>query len=144
MVKQDTINLLRECDAGIKMGVASIDNVLPLVQSGAFQAHLESCKAEHEKLGKETQHELNRFHDEGKSPSPMAKGMSFLKTRLQLSVHDSDQEIASLMTDGCNMGVKSLNQYLNQYEAADERSKDIAKRLIHLEEQLTAQIRDYL
>jgi hypothetical protein len=45
------------------------------------------------------------------------------------------------MTDGCNMGVKSLNKYLNEYEAADEVSKDIAKRLIHLEEQLAVDIR---
>ena len=35
------------------------------------------------------------------------------------------------------MGVKSLNRYLNQYKAADEVSKDITKRLINLEEQLT-------
>ena len=48
------------------------------------------------------------------------------------------------MTDGCNMGVKSLARYLNQYEAADEFSKDIAKRLISLEEQLGADIRRYL
>ena len=48
------------------------------------------------------------------------------------------------MTDGCNMGVKSLNRYLNQYEAADEVSKDIAKRLINTEQQLTLEIRQYL
>ena len=28
MIEQDTIKLLRECDAGIKMGVGSIDEVL--------------------------------------------------------------------------------------------------------------------
>lgn len=48
------------------------------------------------------------------------------------------------MTDGCNMGVKSLNKYLNQYKAADEVSKDITKRLIHLEEQLTSDIHKFL
>ena len=42
------------------------------------------------------------------------------------------------------MGVKSLNRYLNQYEAADEVSKDMAKRLIHLEEKLAVDIRQYL
>lgn len=144
MVNQDTIKLLRECDAGIQMGVASIDDVLPRVQDGAFQSRLESCRAEHEKLGREIQKALDRFHDEGKSPGPMAKGMSTLKTRVQMAIDASDETIASLMTDGCSMGVKSLNQYLNQYKAADEHAKDIAKRLIHLEEQLTAGIRDYL
>ena len=56
----------------------------------------------------------------------------------------SDQTIADLMTDGCNMGVKSLNKYLNQYQAADEKTKDITKRLINLEEKLTVDIRDFL
>ena len=52
--------------------------------------------------------------------------------------------IAGLMTDGCGMGVKSLNKYLNQYRAADETSKDIAKRLIALEDRLAVEIRRYL
>ena len=42
------------------------------------------------------------------------------------------------------MGVKSLNKYLNKYEAADEVSKDIAKRLINIEEKLAVDIRSYL
>ena len=61
-----------------------------------------------------------------------------------MEMNDSDQTVADLMTDGCNMGVKSLNRYLNQYEAADETSKDIAKRLIRLEEQLAVDIRKFL
>jgi hypothetical protein len=45
--------------------------------------------------------------------------MSWMKTNMKLSMEDSDATIADLMTDGCNMGVKSLNRYLNQYKAAD-------------------------
>ena len=36
MIEQDTIKLLRECDAGIKMGVSSIDDVLDYVDDGEF------------------------------------------------------------------------------------------------------------
>lgn len=74
----------------------------------------------------------------------MAKGMSWVKTNAKLAMDESDSTIADLLTDGCNMGVKSLNRYLNQYEAADEYSKDITKRLINLEEKLTVDIRQYL
>lgn len=144
MIEQDTIKLLRECDSGIQMGVASIDEVLPHVKSDALQARLERCKTDHEALGRELRDALNRFHDEGKAPNPMAKGMSAFKTHVELAVDPSDATIADLMTDGCNMGVKSLSRYLNQYEAADEAAKDIAKRLIRLEQQLASGIRDYL
>jgi len=42
------------------------------------------------------------------------------------------------------MGVKSLSKYLNQFKAADETSKDLTRRLIHLESQLAEDIRCYL
>ena len=67
-----------------------------------------------------------------------------MKTNVKLGIEHTDATVADLMTDGCNMGVKSLNRYLNQYKAADEVSKDIAKRLINLEEKLTIDIRQYL
>ena len=144
MIEQDTIKLLRECDAGIKMGVASIDDVLDYVHAKELKQLLTDCKAEHEKLDGELQTLLDRFHDEGKEPNPMAKGMSWIKTNVKLAMNESDATVADLMTDGCNMGVKSLNKYLNQYEAADEVSKDITKRLINLEEKLAVDMRGFL
>ena len=144
MIEQDTIKLLRECDAGVKMGVASIDDVLDQVHSRALEQYLTECKKKHEQLKNEIQTLLEKYHDDGKEPTPIAKGMSWIKTNTKMGMDNSDQTIADLMTDGCNMGVKSLNKYLNQYEAADEVSKDIAKRLINLEEQLAVDIRKFL
>ncbi len=144
MIEQDTVKLLRECDAGVKMGTASIKDVEDYVKSSGLKKCLMDCKDEHEKLNGEIQELLEKYKDEGKDPNPIAKGMSWMKTNVKLAMHESDHTIAELMTDGCNMGVKSLNRYLNQYQAADEVSKDITKRLIHLEEQLTSDIRQYL
>ena len=144
MVEQDTIKLLRECDAGVKMGIASIDDVTDHVKSESFQKKLSTCRREHDKLQDEIRQLLDKYQDDGKNPNPIAKGMSWMKTNMKLTMEDSDATVADLMTDGCNMGVKSLNRYLNQYKAADEVSKDIAKRLINLEEQLAVDIRQYL
>lgn len=144
MIESDTIKLLRECDAGVRMGVASIDDVFDHVRSEELKQCLNACKDEHNKLSCEINGMLERYEDEGKAPNPMAKSMSWLKTNVKLGLSDTDRTVADLMTDGCNMGVKSLNKYLNQYKAADERSKDITKRLINLEEKLAVDIRGYL
>ena len=144
MIEQDTIRLLRECDAGIKMGVSSIDDVLEHVHSPEMKDKLSRCKAAHEKLKERLQAALDRFGDEGKDPNPIAKTMSWMKTNVKLNVDGSDSVIADLMTEGCNMGVKSLSKYLNQYKAADEDSKDIAKQLIYLESKLAEDMRAYL
>lgn len=144
MIEQDTIKLLRECDAGIKMGVESIDEVIDHVQSEDFRAKLNYCKDEYAHLQTEVDRLLDKYHDDGKDPNPVAKGMSWMKTNMKLAMEKTDAAIADLMTDGSNMGVKSLNRYLNQYAAADEVSKDITKRLIKLGENLTNDIRPYL
>ena len=144
MIEQDTIRLLRECDAGVKMGVASIDDVIDRIANSKMADILIECKKEHEKLNDEIKKLLDKYHDDGKDPNPIAKGMSWMKTNVKMAVEDSDNTIADLMTDGCNMGVKSLNKYLNKYEAADEVSKDITKRLINLEEKLAIDLRVFL
>ncbi len=144
MIEHDTVRLLRECDAGVKMGISSLEDVIPYVKSNKLKDYLTKCKREHEDLEDEIKEALHRFHDEGKNPNPIAKGMSEIKTNFKLGINESDETIAGLMTDGCNMGVKSLNKYLNEYEAADEFSKDITKRLIKLEDELAREIRGYL
>ena len=144
MIEQDSVKLLRECDAGVKMGISSIKDVLGYVRSAKMREALERCRAEHEKLEKEIEEELNKFSDDGKDPSPIAKSMSWLKTTVKLSFNESDHTIADLMTDGCDMGVKSLSRYLNQYKAAEEFAKDIAKKLIALEADLSIELRGYL
>ena len=144
MVEQDTVKLLRECDAGVKMGISSIDDVLGYVRDDRMKQNLKDCKNQHLELEREIRSALDRFHDDGKEPEPMAKGMSWLKTNMRLAVNESDATVADLMTDGCNMGVKSLNKYLNQYKAADEDSKRLAKKLIRMEEELTVQLRGNL
>ena len=144
MIEQDTVKLLRECDAGIKMGVKSIDDVEKYVKSSQLKQLLSECKGEHKKLENEIEVMLNAYGDDGKKPNPIATGMSWMKTNVKLSMHQSDKTVADLMTDGCNMGVKSLSGYLNQYTAASEKSKDIAKRLIALEADLGENMRAYL
>ena len=144
MIEKDTIRLLRECDSGIKMGVSAIGDVWDYVSSQSMMKLLENARSEHEKLKTDIQSLLNEYHDDGKEPNGMVKGMSWVKTNMKLAVCESDATIADLMTDGCNMGVKSLSRYLNQYAAADERSKTIAKRLIRSESQLAEDMRQYL
>ena len=144
MIEQDTIKLLRECDAGIQMGVDSIDDVLDYVSNAQLKRYLTDSKQAHKELEQELQELLDRYGDEGKAPNPVAKGMSWMKTTVKLKLDESDATIADLMTDGCDMGVKSLSRYLNQYAAADETSKDLCKRLIKLEEKLGIQLREYL
>ena len=144
MIENDTVKLLRECDAGIKMGISSIEEVVDYVKSEKLKSSLNESKSEHKKLDIELENMLEEYKDEGKEPSAIAKGMSWMKTNVKLGMNKSDSTVADLITDGCNMGVKSLSKYLNQYEAASEDSKNITKKLIKIEEKLLYDVRSYL
>ena len=112
MIEQDTIKLLRECDSGIKMGVSAIDEVLKYVHDEELKKYLQDSLAENEKIKNDLQKLLIEYHDDGKDPNPMAKSMSWLKTNVKLAVNESDDVVADIITDGCNMGVKTLFSFL--------------------------------
>ena len=144
MEYSDTVKLLKECDSGTKMAVTSIDEVMDKVQSVHMKQLLHESRDHHEQLGNEIHSLLIEHGSEEKDPNAMAKSMSWLKTNMKLSMDTSDSTVADLLTDGCNMGVKSLNKYLNQYKAADKTSKDICKSLVSIEEELCKELKDYL
>lgn len=144
MKKDDTICLLKECDSGTKMAVTSIDEVLDKVQDSNMKSLLTESREHHEKLGNEIHSLLIEHHSGEKDPSLMAKGMSWLKTSMKTGMGEGDAAVADVITDGCNMGIKSLNKYLNEYQDADKTSKDICTRLVSIEEKLCKGLKDYL
>ncbi len=144
MEMNDTINLLKECDAGVKMAVASIDEILEKTKDAKLKKILSQSKEEHCTLGGEIHTLLIQHGGDCKDPSPMAKGMSWLKTNMKMELNDSDATIADLITDGCSMGIKELNKYLNQYTQADNTSRGLCKKLISIEEKLSKDLRGYL
>lgn len=144
MQNEDTTKLLRECGSGIEMAVASIDEVVDKAKDQNMKKLLTDFKEAHEKIGDVVKNLLIKYDEKQKSPNPLAKGMSWVKTNIMTTVESKDATIADLIVDGCNMGVKSLARFLNQFKDADEESKSITNQLIGLEEKLSKDLRAYL
>lgn len=144
MENNDTILLLKECDSGSKMAVTSIDEILDKVIDCKLKQILSENKEQHEKLGNEIHALLLNHNASEKEPTTIAKGMSWLKTNVKLTMDNSDATIADLITDGCHMGIKSLHKYLNQYKNADKEATSLCNELIKIEEKLCNELQDYL
>jgi hypothetical protein len=140
----DSIKLLRECDAGSKMAVSAIDEVREHVKSSDLLNLLIESRKHHEKLGNDLHAMLNEQGMEEKDPSMIAKGMSWMKTNVKIGMDSSDETIADLIVDGCDMGIKSLFKYKNQYHGADHFANDICNRLISIEKELREKLYQYL
>lgn len=144
MSQKDTINLLRECNSGIQMAVFSIDEILDKTEDEKLRKILTESKKKHEQLGDETHALLSDQGAGTEDANMLAKGMSWIKTNAKVLMDDSDKTIADLITDGCNMGIKTLYRYLNEYSDADSSAAKLASSVIRAEEALRQDLRDYL
>lgn len=144
MENNDTTSLLKECNAGSKMAVSTIDAIIESVKNEKLKSLLSDTKAHHEKLGNKIHEELLAHDCEDKDPSPLAKSMSYLKTNVKLGMDATDETAAALITEGCDMGIKTLYQYLNKYDQADHSAKDLCERLISIEDTLRKDMYAYL
>ena len=144
MVNDDTIKLLNECNAGVKMGVQGIKEVIDHAQDKELLNILVKYLDDHQKLGDKTHKYLNKFHDDGKEPNAMASAMSWVKINFKLLQGNVDEQIADVMVNGCNMGIKSISRYLNKYPAASQEIKNLVHDIIELEENFALDLRKFL
>lgn len=143
-MNKDTICLLKECNAGCKSATNSMEQVQEFLQEGKLKHVIDRYNAEHIKLGEKCHDLLNQEQESEKDPSTMAKMFSWISTEMKMMINNDERKIADIMVDGCNMGIKSLSKYLNEYAAADEESKRIAKDLIQLEAEFGKELLAYL
>lgn len=143
-MNEDTIKLLKECDAGTKMAVETINQLLPSIHSAEFREGLEKYRDAHVSFGDKLHHLLKKGGEPSGDLGPMAKASAWIMTNMKLVLDDSDKKIASMLTDGCNMGIKSIAKYLNEYSNADEKAKKISDNIIRMEESLMNDLRQYL
>ena len=129
-MNNDTILLLKECDSGLKMAISSLDEVLDVIKN--------------QTLKNEVDHLLKEHHLQEKEPSLLAKSMSWLKMNFKIQMNDDDQTIASLLFEGCSMGIETLYKYLHQYENASSKIKEVTEKLIEIEKELSQNIQNYL
>ncbi|MCI7766465.1 MAG: hypothetical protein MSJ26_00555 [Oscillospiraceae bacterium] len=137
--EHDTLKLLRECDAGIKMGISSLDDMISKAADPELETALKQSKQEHISLRAETEKQLSRLRDKGKSPNPMAKTMSAAKTSITMQT-GTDKDAARLISNGCDKGIDSLNKYLDKYHYADEKSKQLTRDIISAEQKLITEL----
>lgn len=141
---RDTIELLKECDAGLEMAISSLDQVMPEAKAENFKNMLEKYHNNHIKIQKDIDQKLEEYHSDGKKANPMAEAMSSMKTSFKLATNHTDSEIADLMFDGCNMGIKSVSKYMNQYESANKDIMQLANDIVVLEQNFLNELRQYL
>ncbi|NLB87811.1 MAG: hypothetical protein GX790_01085 [Syntrophomonadaceae bacterium] len=143
-MNEDTINLLKECNAGCKSATNSMEQVLPYIKDENLKRIIAEYNDKHIKIGDECHQMLNAYHEEEKDPNIMGQTFAWISTEIKLKMNHENHEIADLMIDGCNMGIKSVSKYINKYKNASEESMDLAQRIVKLEQEFMKDMLPYL
>lgn len=143
-MENDTLKLLRECDAGAKTAINCIRDVLDNVSNTELLSVLTKSIKTHEELQIKIGQLIKEFEGDTKDPSKMARMMSKMEMNMKLMKNPEDKTVADIILDGCNMGIKSLCSYINEYSSADERALSLAKKLVKEEEELIDELKSYL
>ncbi len=140
----DTVELLKECNAGIKMAISALDDVLPHISETNLEKLISDSREEHEELQNEVYLLLTKLGESGKNPNPVAKMMEHMKTTFNLTFNEDDRTVSEIIDNGCRMGTDSMRKYLDKYAGAAPEAKEIAGKLIGIEERLSDKLENYL
>lgn len=143
-MNSDTINLLKECNAGCKSATNSMEQVLGYVKDPKLKDVISGYNKQHVEIGDKCHSLLNKYGSSEKDPQPMAKAMSFISTEVKMMSDNSSQKAAEIMMDGCNMGIKNVSGYINKYSSANDESKRMANSIVKLEQNFIEDLRSFL
>lgn len=143
-MNEDTIRLLRETDAGCKMAIESMKQIMEYVKDNQLETAIKTCLKEHKKLEQEIGEDLKNQGFEEKEPNPAASAFSWISTEMKLMLKDDNHQVSKILMDGCNMGIQGVSKYMNQYKNAGPTAREHAKKLIRIEEEFMKDLRKYI
>lgn len=143
-VNQDTIELLKECDAGCNMAIESMEQINRYVTNDQLKALITKYNGAHIKLEEDIHRLLNNMGEEGQEPSPLERMGAWAQTELKMSMNGDIKKAADILTNGCNMGIKSLCEYKNTYKTADEKSVALCEKLCDIESHMVEDLQTFL
>ena len=143
-MNEDTINLLREAIVGCKMGINTLDAVLPKVDNDKLREFLETMLRKNTEIMVDMSICLYRKNEESKEPMKMAREMAKFTIDMKTRCEDADKQIISIVVDGCNMGIQKISEYQNDYTDASPEAISVAKQLVKMEEDFMQEMKAYM
>ena len=140
----DTIKLLKDCDSGLVMAISSLKHVKHEAKADNFTNMLDKYYKNHMRIKKDIDKKLIEYNTTTDDINPFAEAMANMKITLKLTTNHTDNKIADLMIDGCNMGIKSVSKYMNKYSNAKQDIMQLANDIVVLEQNFSNELRQYL
>ena len=143
-MEEQTLHILNECSSGCKMAIHSMQQILEYVENEKLEQVIMAAERKHKEIAARTAKALTSYGEKGKKPGAAAETFAWLTTEMKMLIRDDSSQIAKIMTNGCNMGIQSIMEVLNENPEADRESKNIAGDLVKAEEQFADELKAFL
>ncbi len=140
----DTRELLKECSAGCRMAVQNLNQIVDFAENEKLKDMILKYKEEHIRIEEETEQILKECKESGKEPGLLAEAFAKITTEMKLMLKSDSGQIAKLLMDGCNMGVQSIEEAIHKYGGASGETKELAEKIVRLEETMVQDLKQFL
>lgn len=140
----DTVRLLGEVDYGCKMAINSMNRISDYGMDQKLSHVIDHYKYKHLELQKHAADLLRQNGASQKDPGMMVSTMAKVTTEVKMFMRDDNTQVAKILMDGCNMGIQSISEHINQYKQASKESVGLAKSLVRAEEDFMCDLKQFL
>ena len=136
MANKDTLQLLKACESGIHMALTALEEVGQHVHLPQLQQILDAAGQQHRLLQRECGVLLEKSGRPQRELNPALRKMAVMKISMKLGMDRTDSAAATVVAEGCQMGVLSLYRELNGCPGAHMPARALCRTLCAIEEQL--------
>lgn len=138
------MKLFREIVRNTAMGAQSIDNICPYIECDKLKNLVLSQKEVLEDFYQKAKAELGESELASAETSPVQRMMLKAGVKMNAGFDNSNSHIASMLIDGYNMGITSVQKCVNELNRTETELPDIAKDVMKTYDKFIKALRAYL
>lgn len=126
------------------MGAQSIDNICPYIECDKLKNLVLSQKEVLEDFYQKAKAELGESELASAETNPVQRMMLKAGVKMNAGFDNSNSHIASMLIDGYNMGITSVQKCVNELNRTETELPDIAKDVMKTYDKFIKALRAYL
>lgn len=138
------MKIFREIVRNTAMGAQSVDNILPYVECDKLKNLILSQKEVMEDFYQKAKQELGEDELDDAVTKPFQRTMLKMGVKMNAGFDNSNSHLASMMIDGYNMGITSVQKCINELERDGVEIPQLARDLMKTYDKDIKALRSYL
>lgn len=140
----NNIEFLNYIFQNAQMGIVGINDIISKVKEEKFEKVLNEQIQDYQNICDEALDIYIKYGKEKKELNNMAKMSSYMMSMMKTLKDSSTTNLAKMMMEGSNKGIIEITEKLNNYQGDDEEIKQLAEKLLKIEQKNLDDLKEYL